>query len=133
MDGLSRTYAGLLTGSYDCVDRIVLNGFFSMGHTAGGLRTGWRALTGPDGTLNNAHLMRMAGRFGRRVHAWAAENQIPIKNCATVERNQEIGEEHLASTQLRKGSFLSWSAAHRHRSGTFRKEDTSAARIQVRS
>ena len=28
MDGLSRTYARLLTGSYDCVDRIVLNAFF---------------------------------------------------------------------------------------------------------
>ena len=106
MDGLSRTYAGLLTGSYDCVDRIVLNGFFSMGHTAGGFRTWWRALTGSDETLDNAHLMRMAGRFGRRVHAWAAENQIPIKNCATGERKHEIGEEHLALTQVKEGVFL---------------------------
>ena len=31
-DSLSERYADLLTGSYDCVDRIVLNAYFRMGH-----------------------------------------------------------------------------------------------------
>ena len=31
-DSLSKRYGDLLTGSYDCVDRIVLNAYFSLGH-----------------------------------------------------------------------------------------------------
>ena len=31
-DSLSDRYADLLSGSYDCVDRIVLNAYFRMGH-----------------------------------------------------------------------------------------------------
>ena len=77
MDGLSRTYEDLLAGTYDCMDRIVLNAYFRMGHDAGGFRVWWRKLTGSEDTLNNAHLMRMAGRFSRRLRAWAAENDIP--------------------------------------------------------
>ena len=35
-DGLSTLYQDLLGGSYDCVDRIVLNAYFRMGHDPGG-------------------------------------------------------------------------------------------------
>src|SRR5208282_5581420 len=45
-DGLSKLYHELLSGSYDCVDRIVLNAYFGMGHSPGGFRVWWRALTG---------------------------------------------------------------------------------------
>ena len=38
-DELSSYYAELLEGTYDCVDRIVLNAYFKMGQTGGGLRT----------------------------------------------------------------------------------------------
>ena len=65
-DELSSLYSDLLDGSYDCVDRIILNAYFSMGQTGGGFRTWWRALYGSDAKLNNTHLMRMAGRFSRR-------------------------------------------------------------------
>ena len=41
-------------GSYDCIDRIVLNAYFRMGHDPGGFRVRWRALTGSDETLENA-------------------------------------------------------------------------------
>ena len=67
MAGLSTLYQDLLGGSYDCVDRIVLNAYFRMGHDPGGFRVWWRALTGSDQTLGNSYLMRMAGRFRRRV------------------------------------------------------------------
>ena len=53
-DGLSTLYQDLLGGSYDCVDRIVLNAYFRMGHYPGGFRVRWRALTGSDETLENA-------------------------------------------------------------------------------
>ena len=43
-DDLSRRYGDLLTGTYDCVDRIVLNAYFSMGQEGGGFRTWWRQL-----------------------------------------------------------------------------------------
>src|ERR1700726_4340139 len=56
-DGLSTLYQDLLGGSYDCVDRIVLNAYFRMGHDPGGFRVWWRALTGSDETLENAYLM----------------------------------------------------------------------------
>ena len=47
-DALSSHYADLLTGSYDCVDRIVLNAFNPLCHTPGGFRTWWRRLHGTD-------------------------------------------------------------------------------------
>jgi hypothetical protein len=37
-DQLSTLYSSLLEGSYDCVDRVVLNAYFGMGQTGGGLR-----------------------------------------------------------------------------------------------
>jgi hypothetical protein len=70
-DGLSTLYQDLLSGSYDCVDRIVLNAYFRMGHSPGGFGVWWRALTGSDETLENAYLMRLAGRFSRRVRGYA--------------------------------------------------------------
>ena len=73
-DGLSKQYADLLTGSYDCVDRIVLNAYFRMGHDPGGFRLWWRALTGSDETLDNTHLMRLAGRFSPS-HSWVCQGQ----------------------------------------------------------
>ena len=70
MDEFSTRYDGLLSGTYDCVDRIVLKAFFPLGYGAGGLRTWWRGLHGDDTNLDDTHLMRMAGRFARRVKAW---------------------------------------------------------------
>jgi len=45
-DEFSLRYSDLVTGSYDCVDRMVLNAFFPLGHHPGGLRTWWRRLHG---------------------------------------------------------------------------------------
>ena len=70
-DELSELYQDLLIGSYDCVDRIVLNGYFRQGHSAGGFRVWWRQLFGSDESLDNTHLMRLAGRFGRRIYGYA--------------------------------------------------------------
>ena len=94
-DEYSEYYADLLDNTYDCVDRIVLNAYFRMGQGAGGFRTRWRQLMGSDGNLDKAHLMRMAGRFSRRVRAHAKAHQIPVIDCAPGERKHAIAEEHV--------------------------------------
>ncbi len=105
-DSLSERYEDLLTGSYDCVDRIVLNAYFRMGHDPGGFRLWWRALSGSDETLDNTHLMRMAGRFSRRVRGYAKANGIPVVDCHAGERKHELAEEYLAKTKITQGLFL---------------------------
>ena len=105
-DGLSTLYQDLLSGSYDCVDRIVLNAYFRMGHDPGGFRLWWRQLTGSDATLDNAHVMRLAGRFGRRIRGYAKANDIPVVNCSAGERKHDIAEDYLARTTITQGLFL---------------------------
>ena len=105
-DGLSELYQDLLLGSYDCVDRIILNGYFRMGHSPGGFRAWWRTLTRSDDTLDNAHLMRMAGRFSRRLRGYAKAHHIPVIDCSVGERKHDIAEEYRAQTKITQGLFL---------------------------
>ena len=105
-DGLSDLYQDLLTGSYDCVDRIILNAYFRMGHSPGGFHVWWQALTGSDDTLDNTHLMRLAGRFSRRLRGYAKAHGIPIMDCPRGERKHDIAEEYLARTKVTRGLFL---------------------------
>ena len=106
-DDLSERCADLLQGSYDCVDRIVVNAFYSLGHSAGGFREWWRRLNnGSEENLDNAHLMRMAGRFSRRVHGFARAHGIPIIDCRRGERKHRIAEEYLATHSVKRGLFL---------------------------
>jgi hypothetical protein len=66
----------------------------------------WRRLTGSDDTLDNAHLMRLAGRFSRRVRGYAKAHQIPVIDCRAKERKHEIAEEYLKTTTVKRGVFL---------------------------
>jgi hypothetical protein len=95
-DECSERYADLLTGSYDCVDRIVLNAYFPLGHNPGGFRVWWRRWHDDgDESLDNTHLMRLAGRFARRVRASAAAHDIPVIDCSRDERKHRIAEDYL--------------------------------------
>ena len=106
-DDFSERYGDLLTGSYDCVDRIVLNAYFSLGHNPGGFRCWWRRLHGDsDDDLDNTHLMRFAGRFARRLKAWANANGVPVIYCKAGERKHLIAEEYLATHEVGTGVFL---------------------------
>jgi len=107
-DDFCERYGDLLTGSYDCVDRIVLNAFFPLGHNPGGFRAWWRRWhDGCDDTLDNTHLMRMAGRFARRVKAWGQASNVPVIYCKAGERKHRIAAEHLAARPpSRPGVFL---------------------------
>ena len=105
-DGLSTLYQDLLGGSYDCVDRIVLNAYFRMGHDPGGFRVWWRALTGSDETLENAYLMRLAGRFSSRLRGYAKAHDIPVIDCPARQRKHDLAEEYLTKTTVTRGLFL---------------------------
>ena len=106
-DDLSVRYGDLLTGSYDCVDRIVLKAYFGLGHNPGGFRTWWRRLHGgSDDRLDDTHLIRMAGRFARRVKAWAAANQVPLQYCTAGQRKHLIAEEYLETHVVQPGVFM---------------------------
>lgn len=105
-DQLTELYEDFLEGSYDCVDRIVLNAFYRMGMEPGGLRLWWRALYGSDADLNNAHLMRMAGRFSRRLRAWAKAHGIAVIDCPPKQRKHELAEQYLATHAVGPGLFL---------------------------
>jgi hypothetical protein len=105
-DQLSSLYGEFLEGGYDCVDRIVCNAYFSMGQSGGGFRMWWRELYGSDENLDNNHLMRMAGRFSRRLRAWAKEKNLPVIYCSPGEEKHKIAEQHLASHEVKSGLFL---------------------------
>lgn len=105
-DAFSSHYADLLTGSYDCVDRIVLNAYDPLCYSPGGFRSWWRRLYGTDDQLDDAHLMRLAGRFSRRVHGFAKARQLPIEECQRGERKHERAEQYLAAHPQTQGLFL---------------------------
>jgi hypothetical protein len=106
-DGFSERYGDLLSGSYDCVDRIVLNAYNTLCYAPGGFRVWWRRLyDGCEDLLDNAHLMRMAGRFARRVRASARAHGIPVIDCKRGERKHQIAEDYLATHAVGPGVFL---------------------------
>ena len=106
-DDFSGRYGNLLTGSYDCVDRIVLNAYFSLGHNPGGFRVWWRRLhEGSEELLDNTHLMRFAGPFARRVKAWGESAGVPVIYCKAGQRKHLIAEEYLATHEVSTGVFL---------------------------
>lgn len=105
-DQLSAMYNDLLEGSYDCVDRVILNAYFGSGQFGGGFRLWWRALNGSDENLDENHLMRMAGRFSRRLRAWAKENKIPVVYSSPGERKHDLASEHLATHERKPGLFM---------------------------
>jgi len=105
-DDLSSYYAELLEGSYDCVDRIVLNAYVPMCQTGWGLRTWWRRLHGSDANLNDDQLRDMAGTLSRRLRAYCANHQVPVIDTEAGERKHELAEQHLPKDPKFRGLFL---------------------------
>jgi len=91
-DEFSQYYAELLQGTYDCVDRVVLNAFYPLGQTGGGVRSWWRRLYGDDSNLDDEHLREMAGTFSRRLHAFCAKQGIPIIEAQARDRKHELAQ-----------------------------------------
>lgn len=106
LDAFSEYYAELLQGTYDCVDRIVLNAFFPFGQTAGGIRSWWRWLHGDDLTLDDEHLREMAGTFSRRIHAFCAKQGVPLIEAQARDRKHELAQPYLPNDPQFSGLFL---------------------------
>lgn len=106
LDSFTDYYSSYLDATYDCVDRIVLNAYFPLGCSPAGFRTWWRQLKGSDEHLDNEHLMRLAGRMSRRVHAYANTRKIPVKKCSAGERKHDIAQEYLPTDPNFVGVFL---------------------------
>jgi DNA-binding transcriptional ArsR family regulator len=105
-DDFTLYHKNLLDGRYDCVDRIVLNGYFPLGHQGGGFRTWWRKLTGSDDSLDQQHLKRMAARFSRRVRGWAKKKAVPVIYCAPGVRKHELAQKYMPQHPHAQGLFL---------------------------
>ena len=93
-DEFSTYVADLLDGHYDCVDRIVLNGYFLMGQTSGGLLIWWNRLY-PGAPLDQKRLEQMAGDFSRRVYAFGKKNDVPVIPCALGDKTKHQKAEKL--------------------------------------
>ena len=81
-DELSTYVADLLEGTYDCVDRITLRGYYPLGQTSGGLLTWWNQLFS-NTPLTEERLRKLAGDFGRRVDGYASKHKIPLRYFAS--------------------------------------------------
>lgn len=105
-DALTQQYLALLDGCYDCVDRIIVSAYFEPASSGGGFRYWWRKLHGTDENLNDTHLMRMAGKFGKRLYAWAKKHDVPVLHCDGDERKHElVSEQYLPQDPQFKGVF----------------------------
>lgn len=109
-DEFCQQYEPCLDGVYDCVDRIVLNAYFMLAQSEGGFRTWWRQLRGGDEDLDNTHLMRFAGRFSRRIHAYAEKQGIPLIHAQRGQRKYELAEEHIPKDSAFRGIFYIFAA-----------------------
>jgi len=104
-DKLTEHYEPLLQGSYDSVDRLILNAYCPLLHGPGGLRYWYRQTHGEDDTLTTARLMRYAGRFSRRVKSFCKKKQIPLIYCKPGERKHEKAEALIPKTKNFTGIF----------------------------
>lgn len=91
-DSLTDHYAPLLEGTYDCIDRIVLNAYIPMLMVPGGVRNWYRLMQGSDADMSDSTMMRFAGRFSRRVQSFCKKKEIPFVHFQTGERKHEEAE-----------------------------------------
>ncbi|MBE7472911.1 MAG: hypothetical protein HS114_31055 [Anaerolineales bacterium] len=106
VDQLSAAYADYLQGSYDCPDRIVLTAYHRLASSAGGFRYWWRRLYGSDENLDKTHLIRLSGRFHRRVKAYANKHDIPVLEGPLEERKHDLAEQYKPDDPAFVGLFL---------------------------
>src|SRR5262245_17901766 len=93
-DDFSTYVADLLSGTYDCVDRISVRGYFPLGQTSGGLLTWWNRLF-PNTALTEERLRKLAGAFARRVHAFARKHKIPLRYFALADKTTQAPADKL--------------------------------------
>lgn len=104
-DSLTEHYTPLLEGTYDCIDRIVLNAYCPMLLVAGGVRNWYRLMEGSDNDMSDASMMRYAGRFSRRVQFFCKKKNIPFVHFQTGERKHVEAEKLIPKDKSFIGIF----------------------------
>ncbi|MHC4887751.1 MAG: hypothetical protein ACYTGH_21945, partial [Planctomycetota bacterium] len=107
-DPFSKRHQDLLSGAYDCPDRIVLNGYNCSLHRGGPFRYWWRTLFGDDSKLDKTHLMLFAGRAARRIKAYCEKHAVPLVFLEKEGRNgraHQVAEEHIPADPHFTGIF----------------------------
>lgn len=116
-DELTGRYSDLLTSAYDCVDRIVLNAYFSMSHSPGGPVLGGGACTTVP-TSSWTTPICCAWQAGSPGACGDGPRQgIPVIHCERGQRKHLIAEDYLATHSVGSGCSSSWSPAPRRRCG----------------
>jgi len=107
-DDFGERCGALTDWSYDCVDRIVLNGRFNFACSPGGFRTWWREFFGNDKNLNDASIRRFAWDVGRSVRKYCATNKIDFLECDSSTRKDDIAAAYVkrAEESGKRGVFL---------------------------
>jgi len=105
IDDLSSYYLKLVEGSYDCVDRIVVNAFYPLGQTGGGIRYWWRNWKGGEETLSDAGMKAVAGDFARRLKAWCQRKGVSFIECRGDVEKHVLAESLLPSDPKFRGVF----------------------------
>lgn len=98
----------LIDWSYDCVDRIVLNGRYNLACSPGGFRTWWRRLFGDDGNLNDKSIRQMAWECARRIRMFCTVRDIPLIDCGKGVRKDQVAAEYVRQAEAagQRGLFL---------------------------
>ncbi len=104
-DSLSKHYAPILDGEYDCIDRIVLNAYCPMLLVPGGVRNWYRTMEGSDKDMSDASMMRYAGRFSRRVQSLCKKKNIPFERFQIGERKHVEAEKLIPKNKFFLGVF----------------------------
>jgi len=106
-DSLSNRYAELLSDSYDCMGRIVLNAFFRMGACSRRLPGVVAGAERIGGDVDNKHLAR-AWQAVSAAAFTVMRKQIAFRFCIVRPGSVSMSsrEEYLARTDIREGVFL---------------------------
>ena len=104
-DAFTRYYAPLLDDMYDVIDRISLNARYNFACSPGGFRQWWYDRFGTFNNLNDTFLMRLAGRYGRRVRGWAKKKNIPVVDCKKGVRKDGLIKDYLPEDPSFTGVF----------------------------
>lgn len=105
-DNLTLHYEDMLEGEYDCIDRIVLNAYIPKLQMPGGFRNWYRDFNGDDKDLTTNRLIKFAGRFSRRLYAFAKKKSIAVIDSNSRERKHEIAEACIPKDKNFNGLFL---------------------------
>lgn len=104
-DAFTKYYAPLLADMYDVVDRITINARYRFAYSPGGFRQWWFDRFGTFDNLNDTVLMRLAGRYGRRVHGWAKKKGIPVVDCHKGVRKDRLIKDFIPADPNFTGVF----------------------------